>query len=136
MLYLFNVVMGGGEIADPEGSEFSCLDDAREEAKQIARDLVAEELQQGRPVEADWRIDVTDEFGNVQAVVRFRSIVMKPRLRIVHSEPACEVTPAMLGNAPFLDHYHCAHAVRQEIHAIAANITETFEEMRARLAQL
>src|SRR5262245_46836176 len=71
-----------------------------------------------------------------QAVVRFRSIVMKPRLRIVHSEPACEVTPAMLGNAPFLDHYHCAHAVRQEIHAIAANITATFEEMRARLAQL
>ena len=56
MRYLFNVVMGKGEIADPEGSEFSCFDDARAEAKQIARDLIAEELRQGRAVEADWRL--------------------------------------------------------------------------------
>ena len=50
MLYLFNVVTGKGQIADPEGSEFSCLDDARAEARQIARELAADELRQGRAV--------------------------------------------------------------------------------------
>jgi hypothetical protein len=133
MLYLFNVVMGKGEIADPEGSEFSCLDEARAEAKQIARDLAAEELQQGRPVEADWRIDVTDQFGRVQAVVRFQSILLKPRLRVVSSKPAAEHAQSISDNAAFLDR---AQALRQEMHTITANITATFEEMRAQLAQL
>jgi hypothetical protein len=133
MLYLFNVVMGKGEIADPEGSEFACLEAARAEAKQIARDLAAEELQQGRPVEADWRIDVTDQFGRVQAVVRFQSIVLKPRLRLVSPKPVAEHAQATSDDAAVLDR---AQAVRQEMHAITANITATFEEMRAQLAQL
>jgi hypothetical protein len=133
MLYLFNVVMGKGEIADPEGSEFACLDAARAEAKQIARDLAAEELQQGRPVEADWRIDVTDQFGRVQAVVRFQSIVLKPRLRLVSPKPVAEHAQAMSDDAAVLDR---AQALRQEMHAITAKITATFEEMRAQLAQL
>jgi len=133
MLYLFNVVMGKGEIADPEGSEFACLEAARAEAKQIARDLAAEELQQGRPVEADWRIDVTDQFGRVQAVVRFQSIVLKPRLRLVSPKPVAEHAQAMSDDAAVLDR---AQALRQEMHAITAKITATFEEMRAQLAQL
>jgi hypothetical protein len=133
MLYLFNVVMGKGEIADPEGSEFACLDAARAEAKQIARDLAAEELQQGRPVEADWRIDVTDQFGRVQAVVRFQSIVLKPRLRVVSPKPVAEHAQPTSDDAAVLDR---AQALRQEMHAITAKITATFEEMRAQLAQL
>ena len=133
MLYLFNVVMGKGEIADPEGSEFACLEAARAEAKQIARDLAAEELQQGRPVEADWRIDVTDQFGRVQAVVRFQSIVLKPRLRLVSPKPVAEHAQATSDDAAVLDR---AQALRQEMHAITAKITATFEEMRAQLAQL
>src|SRR5262247_3149384 len=87
MLYLFNVVMGKGEIEDPEGSEFSCLDDARAEARQVARDLAAEELRQGRPVEADWRIDITDQFGSVQSaglLLALRPIsVGRPPLQLV-----------------------------------------------------
>src|SRR5690348_15372522 len=115
MLYLFNVVMGKGEIADPEGSEFACLEAARAEAKQIARDLAAEELQQGRPVEADWRIDVTDQFGRVQAVVRFQSIVLKPRLRLVSPKPVAEHAQPTSDDAAVLDR---AQALRQEMHAI------------------
>ena len=135
MLYLFNVVTGKGAIADPEGSEFFCLDDAREEAKQIARDLAAEELHQGRAVEADWRIDVTDQLGNVGAVVGFRSLVLKPKLRVVYPK-AAEGPSAMLGNAADLNHYPGTQSLRQEVRAITANITATFEEMRARLAKL
>jgi len=136
VLYLFNVVMGKREVEDPEGSEFSCLDDARAEARQVARDLAAEELRQGRPVEADWRIDITDQFGSVQAVVRFQSILLKPRLRMVHPKPAAEEAPATLGDPAFLDHYYRAQALRHEMHTIAANISATFQEMRAKLAQL
>src|SRR5262245_12934247 len=134
MLYLFNVMMAKGEIADPEGSEFSCLDDARAEAKQIARELAAEELQQGRPIEPDWRIDVTDQFGSLQTVVRFQSILLKPPLHMVYPKPAAGIAP--FGGAASPDHYRGAQALHQEMRAIVANITATFEEMRARLAQL
>src|SRR5262245_23920320 len=133
MLYLFKVVMGKGKIEDPEGSEFSCLDDARAEARQVARDLAAEELRQGRPVEADWRIDVTDQFGSVQAVVRFQSILLKPRLRLVYPKQAAAEAPATLGDTTFVDQ---VRALRHEMSAITANITKTYQEIRAQLAQL
>jgi len=136
MLYLFNVVTGKGEIADPEGSEFSSLEDARAEAKQIARELAAEELRQGRAVSADWRIVVTDEFGTVQATVALGSIVLKPRLRIAYPQPAAEEASASSDSATYLDHYHRAQTLHQEMRAIAANITATFNEVRSRLAQL
>ena len=137
MLYRFNVVMGKGEIADPDGSEFSCLDDARTEAKQIARDLAAEELRRGRAVSADWRVNVTDEFGTVHAIVAFGSIVLRTRLQLVYPKLAAGEAPATSGDPASLDHYRGrAQALHQEMRAIAANITLTFEEVRARLAQL
>jgi hypothetical protein len=136
MLYLFNVVMGKGEIEDPEGSEFSSLDDARAEAKQIARDLAAEELRQGRPVEADWRVDVTDQFGSVQAVVMFQSILLKPRLRLVYPKQAAAEATATSGDMAFTDQYHRVQALRHEMRAITGNIRATYQEIRAQLAQL
>ena len=136
MLYLFNVVTGKGQIADPEGSEFSCLNDARAEARQIARELAADELRQGRAVSGDWRIDVTDEFGTVHARVGFGSIVLQTRLRVVYPKSAAEEAPATSDNATFLDRHHRAQALHQEMRAITASITATFNEVRARLAQL
>src|SRR5215470_3901413 len=136
MFYLFNVVVGSEEIPDPEGSEFSCLVDAREEAKQIARDLAAKELQQGRAVDPGWRIEVVDEVGEIHDVISFRSIVMKPRHPIVHSEQAAEDVPVVTRNAGFLDHHYRVQALRQEMRTIAANIRASFQEARARLAQL
>jgi len=48
-------------LVDPDGQCFDTLASAVEEARQCARDLMAEELRQGRPLPLNWRVQVADE---------------------------------------------------------------------------
>jgi hypothetical protein len=136
MRYLFNLAMGTKTIADPEGAEFIRLEEARREAKQIAREVAAQELRQGRAVGSDWKVEVTDRFGNVQATISFEFVILASRPRLAHSGPAAEDVTATAADKHFIKHYYRAQALFEETRGIAANLKATFEEMRGRLAQL
>ena len=62
-------------LVDPDGQCFDTLASAVEEARQCARDLMAEELLQGRPLPLNWRVQVADEEGCILATFRFADIV-------------------------------------------------------------
>ena len=59
-------------IEDEEGYEFADADTARAEALQSARDLMASNLREGRPLDLDRFFLVTDERGERLFVVQFR----------------------------------------------------------------
>ena len=61
MRYYFHVVTDARFIRDPDGGEFAGLDEAEAEATQSARDLMAAELNRGRPIPSGWRILIAAE---------------------------------------------------------------------------
>jgi hypothetical protein len=70
-LNLFNDV----DAMDEEGSDFPDLDRARSAAVEAARELIADHVTKARPVDLSHRIEVTDEHGQICAVVRFREVI-------------------------------------------------------------
>lgn len=119
--------MGARDLKDPEGWEFASLDEARQEAEQIARDLAAEELQQGGLVGEDWRVYVTDAGGSVYFTVSFGAAILRRYGSLGTSRDASE---------RFQERRDYARALFEETRGIAANVVATFEEIRARVAQL
>ena len=123
----FKVVMGSRDLKDPEGWEFASLNEARQKAEQIARDLAAEELQQGGLVGEDWRVYVTDARGSVHFTVSFGAAILRRYGSPGTSRDASE---------RFQERRDYARAVFEETRGIAANVVATCEEIRARVAQL
>jgi hypothetical protein len=72
--YYFNVRRGNDLISDPEGLEFGAVDDAREEAKQAARDILADRVKHGELVD-DGEFEIIDERGVKILTVPFRSVL-------------------------------------------------------------
>jgi hypothetical protein len=72
--YYFNVRRGNDLISDPEGIEFGAVDDAREEAKQAARDILADRVKHGELVD-DGEFEIIDERGVKILTVPFRSVL-------------------------------------------------------------
>ena len=70
-LNLFNDV----DNIDEEGEEFPDLACAKAMAISSARDLMAEHLKEGRPIDLRNRIEVADESGKVLAVIPFREVI-------------------------------------------------------------
>jgi hypothetical protein len=59
-------------IKDPEGQDLPTLEDARLEAIESARELMSEEVLNGSPPDGS-QFDISDEQGNVLAIVPFQS---------------------------------------------------------------
>lgn len=75
MHYFIHIVTDHERIVDPEGADFPDFASARAEAMQSARDLMAAELRDGRPVPFGWRVQVADEDGTVVLTLPFSRLV-------------------------------------------------------------
>jgi len=75
-LYFFNVVKASETVHDFEGTELSCLEDARSEAIEDARALMSVAVLEGRDISSH-RIEICDEAGNVLLVVPFRDALTR-----------------------------------------------------------
>jgi len=70
-LNLFNDV----EVLDDEGAEFPGLPAAKAEAIRAAREILAEAVSAGRPLNLDHNIKITDDDGKVLVAVPFREVI-------------------------------------------------------------
>lgn len=70
-LHLFNDV----DVIDQEGCDFADLFAAKAQAIMSARDLMAEHLKAGKPIDVSHRIDVADDTGKVLATIPFRELI-------------------------------------------------------------
>ena len=75
MLYFIHIVTDDRTVFDPTGAAFPDLRSAEAEAIQCARDLLIEEMRDGRPLSVDWIAQIADESGTVLAVVPFASVL-------------------------------------------------------------
>jgi hypothetical protein len=82
-----HIVTDTERIVDPEGQEFDDLPSAIEEARQCARDLMAEELRRARPLPLGWRVQVADGAGSIHASFNFAEIVFGAGLPLVPASP-------------------------------------------------
>ena len=62
----------GSKIEDDEGYEFANVDAAREEALESARELMASDLREGKPLRLDRSFVVSDDGGMDLFTVQFR----------------------------------------------------------------
>jgi hypothetical protein len=77
MRYFFHIDTGTGLIRDHEGGDYESLTEAAEEGKQSARDIIVEELRQGRPLPLEWLILITPDHGP-SITVPFASLAPNP----------------------------------------------------------
>lgn len=70
-LNLFN----SADTIDHEGRDFLDLAAAKDEAIRSARELMAEHLKAGKPIDLEHRIEITDNEGKVLAHLPFRELI-------------------------------------------------------------
>jgi len=70
-----HIVTDTERVVDPDGQQFESLASAVGEARQCARDLMAEEVRQGRPLPLNWRVQVADQEGCILATLKFAVIL-------------------------------------------------------------
>ncbi|MGF6178955.1 DUF6894 family protein [Ensifer sp. 4252] len=76
--YFFHIRYGDSLVLDPEGAEFPSIDLAREEAVSSAREILAQRVKQGDPLEAE-SFEITTEDGQVMSTVPFRLTIRLSR---------------------------------------------------------
>ena len=139
MRYFFNLVLGSQRLTDPDGAEYSSFAEAQAEANQVARDTAAEELRHGRSIPPDWRIEITDGFGNVHSNAPFEGIVLAGRGVLAGVVPHADKpgeprSPSGDPSAPAGQRQ--PRASTEALDVLAARIRATFQEMRDNLAAL
>ncbi len=82
----FHILTDAERLVDPDGQQFDSLAAATAEARQCARDLMAEELRQGRPLPLSWRVQVADHEGAIEATLSFHEIALGHRGLCVGTE--------------------------------------------------
>jgi hypothetical protein len=68
-------IVNGDTIEDPDGAEFGDIAEAREEAVLSARDLIGQDIKEGRPLGLTRRIDIRDDNGQVVDSVIFSEAI-------------------------------------------------------------
>ncbi|MCE7798119.1 hypothetical protein LWE61_16370 [Sphingobium sufflavum] len=63
------------DLMDEQGRDFRDLPAAKDEAIRSARELMAEHLMQGRPIDLDDRIEIADCDGKTLATIAFRELI-------------------------------------------------------------
>jgi len=92
VLVFFHVLTDETRISDPDGHECVDLKEACGEASQSAREVIANELQAGRPVPLKWRIEVALADGTTLATINFAEVALgvprypRPRLPAATTE--------------------------------------------------
>jgi len=77
MPHLFlNFREDGVLLQDAEGRDYSTLDAARGDAIRSARDIIAEQIRQGQPIDGA-RIEITDATGDILDIVFFKDVIIR-----------------------------------------------------------
>jgi hypothetical protein len=74
--YYFHILTDRERLRDPDGEEFASLTSVREQAKQNARDLIAEELRCGCAAPSAWRIHIALEDDTIVETVPFTALLL------------------------------------------------------------
>jgi hypothetical protein len=114
MRYFFELIEGSKRVRDPEGGDYDGLASAKAEAEQVARDLAAEHLRKGRALPLAWRIEITDSFGQVCAIVAFDTAILE-RKPTVKTSAEQGPQPVVLG---WLEECRRAHSLLIEAHTL------------------
>jgi hypothetical protein len=75
--FYFHLKTGGELVSDDEGSELSGLNEAKHEALQGARELLAEAIKAGRPKVPEALV-IADEAGQTLHVLTLTEVLPKP----------------------------------------------------------
>src|SRR5437868_4839582 len=102
MLFYFDVVLSSDRARDMEGTECEDFAEALAEADQIARDIAAEELLNGRSIMAASRVEVLDSSDSVLARRGLQEVVLGMTEQPV-STPKCDRGAESSGG--LLEHY-------------------------------
>jgi hypothetical protein len=74
--YFFHLRKGDEVVEDIEGTELGDIEAVRREAADSARDLMAEWLKGGRPLDVVTVFEVRDEAGDVAHVLPFAAVLL------------------------------------------------------------
>jgi hypothetical protein len=74
-LFFLDVVTGDNRLEDPDGGEHGNVGSAQDEACVAIRELVANDIREGRRLGLERRIDIRDRHGEVVACVEFADAV-------------------------------------------------------------
>jgi Domain of unknown function (DUF6894) len=74
LLVFMHILTDDERIIDPKGQECTTVEAARAEARQSARDLMAQELQAGRPPPVGWHVQIADAEGGILDTISFSSL--------------------------------------------------------------
>jgi len=69
--FYLDIIDRDQRVDDPDGQEFPSVEAATEEARLSAREMVASDLREGRPLGLHRLIEVRDELGAVAARITF-----------------------------------------------------------------
>jgi hypothetical protein len=75
--YFLDVVTGNKCLEDPDGEDLESVDLARAGASAAIRELVANDIREGRRLALERRVDIRDEHGTVVAGVEFSEAVLQ-----------------------------------------------------------
>lgn len=70
-----NIRKGDAFLEDREGEEFASLSEARTEAVQSARELMAARMAAGKMPDGDTRFEITDDSGKTVLVMPFEEAI-------------------------------------------------------------
>jgi len=80
MRCFIHVVTDTEFIRDPDGQDFADRQVAEQEAAQVARDLMAEKLRQGKPLPIRWKVLLTSADDAVLMSLPFSQLILSPDL--------------------------------------------------------
>ncbi len=95
----FHILTDIERVVDPDGQQFDSLAAATAEARQCARDLMAEELRQGRPLPLSWRVQIADHEGAIEATLSFREIALGQMVPWARTEGLSVLDPDLVHRA-------------------------------------
>lgn len=76
-VYFFHILRGTARIEDEEGEELPDMAAARQEVVASVRDLVADDMRSGQPIDLSDRIEIANLSGRVMATMTFREAILR-----------------------------------------------------------
>jgi hypothetical protein len=124
MRCFLHVVNDAVLVRDAEGEEFSELEAAAQEAAQLARDLMAEELRQGKPLPVRWRVLLTTADDTVLLSLPFTHLIPS-------AEPSPQYVRSRAEQYEVMEREHLSDADRHILHVRAR-----VEVQKGRISQM
>lgn len=119
-----HIITDTERIVDPDGQPFADLASALAEARQCARDLMAEELRAGRPLPLAWKVQVVDGEGAVEATLKFAELVFGPPMHDRQPTGSVQAAPDLIlrAKAIFFKARHHEAELRSSLRALSDHV--------------